>query len=160
MSNCSVPDCDRAARYKGLCSKHYKRQWRHGDPTVRLINEHRAPCKVEGCHGLSRWEGMCAAHVMRWKRHGRLHLVRAPDGEGRPRTSAGYILLTREGKRVYEHIYLAEKALGKPLPKGAVVHHVNECPWDNTPSNLVVCPDQSYHRLLHQRAKLLAKGLL
>lgn len=65
-------------------------------------------------------------------------------------------MITIEGRRVYEHIYLAEKALGKPLPKGAIVHHMNENPADNfTPFNLVICPDQAYHLLLHRRAKAL-----
>ena len=43
-----------------------------------------------------------------------------------------------------------------PLPKGAVVHHVNENPSDNSPTNLVVCPNQSYHILLHVRMRAIA----
>lgn len=41
--------------------------------------------------------------------------------------------------------------LGRPLPKGAVVHHVNRKPWDNRNENLVICQDTAYHRLLHMR---------
>lgn len=50
---------------------------------------------------------------------------------------------------------LRQKALGKPLPKGAVVHHMGK-PWDNHDfGKLVICPDQAYHFLLHKRAREL-----
>lgn len=52
---------------------------------------------------------------------------------------------------VYEHVSVVEKAMGKPLRRGAIVHHVDENPLNNTPTNLVVCPDRSYHMLLHRR---------
>lgn len=55
----------------------------------------------------------------------------------------------------YEHILIAERALGKPLPKGAEVHHVNEDKRNNRPSNLVICQDRAYHALLHRRARVL-----
>ena len=49
---------------------------------------------------------------------------------------------------VAEHIFLAEKALGKSLPLGAQVHH-------HTPEQLVICQDCSYHNLLHLRQRAL-----
>lgn len=55
------------------------------------------------------------------------------------------------GKIVREHIILAEQALGKALPAGVQVHHVDDNHNNNSPGNLVVCPDQAYHRLLHTR---------
>lgn len=39
----------------------------------------------------------------------------------------------------YVHILVAEKALGRTLPKGAEVHHVNEDRADNRNTNLVIC---------------------
>ena len=157
MNKCYVETCDRPVKYKGLCKKHYKRQWRHGDPEKTLINmdpSKRETCKAPDCDKIASLPstGLCKTHHLRWIRHGRLHTVRAAHGQGRPKTAAGYVLLTRDGKRIYEHIYLAEKVLGKPLPAKVVVHHMNEKPDDNlTPFNLIVCPDQAYHLLLHRR---------
>jgi hypothetical protein len=54
---------------------------------------------------------------------------------------------------VIEAIVIAESALGKSLPSGSVVHHVDENPLNNTPSNLVICPSTAYHSLLHQRKR-------
>lgn len=57
--------------------------------------------------------------------------------------------------RVMEHIVVAEMALGKPLPIGAVVHHVNENHYDNRNENLVICENRAYHALLHARLRAL-----
>jgi hypothetical protein len=51
---------------------------------------------------------------------------------------------------VFEHILIAEKAVGKFLPTGAEVHHVNGT-RDSGP--LVVCQDHGYHMLLEQRTR-------
>jgi hypothetical protein len=60
----------------------------------------------------------------------------------------------RQGK--YLHIVRAERALGKPLPPGAVVHHADGSKADDAP--LVICQDQSYHLLLHLRMRIRAAG--
>lgn len=46
---------------------------------------------------------------------------------------------------------VAAAALGRPLPARAVVHHINGDDRDDRPDNLVICPNQAYHVLLHQR---------
>lgn len=58
-------------------------------------------------------------------------------------------------KRILEHVLIAEKALGRVLPEGVQVHHVDLDPANNAPSNLVLCPNQKYHRLLHRRTKAI-----
>lgn len=156
MSKCSVDNCKRSARYKGLCGMHYKRAWRHGDPNITLIDMNRQPfnCNIPGCENQGRYPStmLCHVHHIRITRYGRTDRIKAIYGTGTT-NSAGYRVLTVDGKRVYEHVWLAEKALGKPLPEKAVVHHMNEQPADNyTPFNLVICPDQAYHLLLHRRA--------
>lgn len=73
--------------------------------------------------------------------------VRVPE---HPRASNGY---------VFEHIVVAERALGRFLPRTAEVHHVDEDKTRNVGGNLVICEDRSYHMLLHQRMNaLLACG--
>lgn len=56
---------------------------------------------------------------------------------------------------VREHIAIACKVLGKPLPTGAVIHHVNEYKQDNRNSNFVICQDEAYHQLIHRRTRAL-----
>lgn len=51
---------------------------------------------------------------------------------------------------IMEHVLIAEKAIGKPLPKGARIHHIDENPNNNENSNLLVC-DRTYHKLIHVR---------
>lgn len=61
----------------------------------------------------------------------------------------------RSSRRGYvrEHILKSEQALGKSLPTGSVVHHVDGDRKNNENSNLVICQDQSYHLLIHQRMR-------
>lgn len=78
--------------------------------------------------------------------------------KGGRHTSGGYVYILkpehpRANTRGYvrEHVMIAEAALGKPLPAQAVVHHIDTNPSNNKNTNLVICEDQAYHRLLHQR---------
>lgn len=57
---------------------------------------------------------------------------------------------------VYEHVLVVEAALGKPLPEGVEIHHVNGDRSDNRPRNLIACESLAYHRLLHVRQRALA----
>lgn len=154
---CSIEDCEKDAKHKGLCSTHYKRQWRHGDPLKTLTpgrGFERIQCIAEGCERISDYScGLCENHYNMQLKYGRTHTIMAPKGVGGFDLS-GYYLITVDGRRVYEHIYKAEKALGRSLPEGAVVHHMNNIPFDNdTPYNLVICPDQAYHMLIHKRMR-------
>ena len=59
-----------------------------------------------------------------------------------PRANNGY---------VYRSILVVEKAMGKSLKQPSVIHHIDGVKTRDKNDNLVVCQDQAYHLLLHQR---------
>lgn len=50
------------------------------------------------------------------------------------------------------HIKVAEKALERELRGTEEVHHVDGDIHNNIGGNLVICPNHTYHMLLHKRA--------
>lgn len=96
--------------------------------------------------------GYCSKHYQRWRVFGDMTQIRAPSGSGHTNKKLGYReVYNGQGLKKYEHIVIAEKAYGGPLPKGAVVHHVTEDKADNHgPFKLVICPNQAYHYLIHK----------
>ena len=103
-----------------------------GEP-MRFVNGHQHHGSNNG-----RWKG-----GIKTDKHGYV-LVWMPDHPEANNTGC-----------VRQHRLIAEKALGRLLPGKAVVHHHNEDPVDNRPENLVVCQDNAYHMLLHQRMRAL-----
>lgn len=75
----------------------------------------------------------------------------------------GYVCIkTEKGKKEFEHVLMAEKALGRKLrffgqghPSNEVVHHVNGVKDDNRNDNFLICT-HSYHVELHGRMELSA----
>jgi hypothetical protein len=59
---------------------------------------------------------------------------------------------------VPEHVLVAERALGRPLPSECPVHHFDENPRNNQNGNLIICQDRQYHMLLHVRARIGRAG--
>lgn len=62
------------------------------------------------------------------------------------------------GKRKLAHVKVAEIAFGKPLPKEAVVHHVDENGSNNRNDNLAIFPNRGYHKAIHARLKIKQRG--
>jgi hypothetical protein len=83
------------------------------------------------------------------------------NGSGHPYNGKNYKQVSLPGHPqacdkdglMYEHRYLAAKALGKPIPRGAEVHHHGGV---RIPGQLVLCENKAYHRLLHIREKAYA----
>lgn len=69
--------------------------------------------------------------------------------------TGGYQFRSVNRRTVYLHVEIAERALGRRLPPGAEIHHVDGDPKNNDPSNIVICPNHEYHMLLHQRMRAL-----
>jgi len=107
-------------------------------------------CKRIFCSLECRYRGTTGALSPRWR-------------GGKPYIAEGYVVFNLHAEDGYrrhirEHVLIAQKALGKPLPKGAEVHHVNGDRSNNSPSNLVICPNHAYHALLHARVRVRDAG--
>lgn len=113
-------------------------------------------CSIDGCGKQHEGRGYCKEHYQQWYRYGDpLARFRAVRGTGW-QDKDGYKRISKDA----EHISIAERAIGCPLPVGAVVHHIDSNRANNRPNNLVVCPSQAYHLLIHQRqAALEACGI-
>lgn len=108
------------------------RDWIRGKP-IRFVSGHNSLGKKGPLSNM--WKGGVAHH------------------------SEGYALIYIPGHKranpggyVFDHVLIAEKALGKPLPDGVVVHHF---PDKKDFTHLVICQDGGYHSLLHRRARAL-----
>jgi len=64
----------------------------------------------------------------------------------------GYLVERGSRRKHLEHRAIAERALGRQLAAGEVVHHINCNRQDNRPENLLICT-QAYHMALHARMR-------
>ena len=53
------------------------------------------------------------------------------------------------------HRAQVERILGRELPPEVVIHHWDNDGENNTNSNLLVCPNESYHKIVHRRMNAL-----
>lgn len=86
----------------------------------------------------------------------------AQQGEYNPQSKAGRVTSKERDAGKYWARRVVEQALGQPLAGGWVIHHMNECPTDQSPSNLWLFPSASHHSQYHQRQRenLTAGGQL
>ncbi len=66
-----------------------------------------------------------------------------------------YKTINVAGRYVDKHRLIAEEALGRILRREETVHHVDGDETNDNHENLVICPDQAYHKLLHIRTSAL-----
>lgn len=71
---CSVSDCEALTGMKGtargLCSKHYNRLLRNGDPNIRTQRVIIERCTFGRCDKPHDAKGLCTAHLTNLRRHG------------------------------------------------------------------------------------------
>lgn len=156
MAKCKIDDCSNPSKTKGWCGKHYQRWNKNGDPlyirTQPKGSRKNAICAVDDCSRPVHANCLCNKHQQRLYHHGSTEPRRNENGTGHVHHT-GYRYFKINNIRVAEHRLIAECALGKPLPVGAIVHHINGIKSDNRPTNLIICPDEAYHNLLHTRQK-------
>src|SRR5687767_2254625 len=68
--SCSIEDCPKQRRARGLCETHYARLRRHGDPLKNLVTEKPKACTFEDCGKPVAGRGLCSTHWARWRTHG------------------------------------------------------------------------------------------
>jgi hypothetical protein len=96
-----------------------------------------------------RTKGLVAGQPRRW-----LFGHHKTGGRKRQAVVKGYRRDSRSRQTL--HRLRAERALGKPLPPKAVVHHADGTRSEDAP--LVICQDAAYHRFLHRRMRIKAAG--
>ena len=63
MKVCAIDGCERHARARSWCTRHYRAWHLYGDPLVRV--KVRKTCSVEGCFKPAHGQGLCRMH---WRR--------------------------------------------------------------------------------------------
>ena len=81
---------------------------------------------------------------------------RLPSGSGY-RNPRGYIVLRRNGKRVFEHREVWEQAHG-PIPEGGVIHHKDHNPANNSLENLELIDRNGTHLRVAHAADMKETG--
>jgi hypothetical protein len=112
-----------------------RRKHKKGKP-IKFIHGHHARLQPNG-ENAHRWKGGV------YKNQDRRTLIYNPD---HPRTA-------ENNSYVFQSILIAEKALGKFLPPKSEIHHFDNNPSNDDPSNLVICENRRYHFLLHRRKR-------
>lgn len=158
MSN-SVCACGCGNPIRSIDSRGRPRRFKKGHRESRLLKARlgNQSCVVDGCDDpiTNVTLRLCNKHYIRHRKYGDTSVMhRAPNGSG-SQNSQGYVQIHRSGSSKKLHVMMAEQALGRPLPEGAEVHHVNGIKHDNRPENLVICQDRGFHQLLHRRTRAI-----
>jgi len=149
MAKCQIEGCEKNAVCRGMCSMHYSRWQRHGNPgRAAAIRKSGRICKVEVCGRPSRDSGFCTMHAYRWRKFRDPEytpviygddVVRfwskvdkaGPVSRGRGRcwlwktylTPDGYGRFWVNGKNTPAHRYAYELLVG-PIPNGMQPDHL------------------------------------
>lgn len=138
---CRVPECERSVWVKELCSPHYQRHRRSGDPLGKQVMRDSVPriCTAEGCEKPHAARGYCGTHYERLRRNGTIEIAPyRPQGKGTVHN--GYVVFSRQidGQRVHLRRcrLVMEEMIGRKLLPEETVHHRNGLKHDDRPENL------------------------
>jgi hypothetical protein len=65
---CGGAGCERPAKVKGYCIKHYLRLYHHGDPNYEPGPGQPRQCSIEDCIGMTHAGGLCSRHYQMGRR--------------------------------------------------------------------------------------------
>lgn len=143
---CVVEGCNAHRFARQMCTLHYGRWRKYGDPQREPAPREQAVCTIDGCEREAVSRKMCSSHYAKWRKHGDPNFQSTPQTrrkDGRKRDPQGYVRLympehpnARKGGHIAEHTVVMAEFLGRPLLPTENVHHRNGVRDDNRIENL------------------------
>lgn len=150
---CRFEGCDRHHYGNGFCAAHNSQWNARGRDESKLTpiivpREHGPTCEFPGCDRPYQSEGYCGSHLRQLKRWGKekMRPIKDVPGVGAEHVDApGYVRIKlsdtgpAKSRWMYKHRYVMQKALGRKLLKGEIVHHRDGDKQNNDIRNLALC---------------------